>query len=77
MSEEATHASRAVPLGIISSAGLCGVLGWLSLAVIAACMSTDIDGILNSKFGQPMAQVCFFSDPGKMVSEWMLTFTIL
>lgn len=58
MSEEATHASRAVPLGIISSAGLCGVLGWLSLAVIAACMSTDIEGILNSEFGQPMAQVC-------------------
>lgn len=58
MSEEATHAARAVPLGIISSAGLCGVLGWLSLAVIAACMSTDIEGILNSKFGQPMAQVC-------------------
>ncbi|KAJ5966281.1 hypothetical protein N7481_012995 [Penicillium waksmanii] len=59
MSEEATHASRAVPLGIISSAGLCGVLGWLSLAVIAACMSTDIEGILNSKFGQPMAQIYF------------------
>ncbi|CAI7630148.1 unnamed protein product [Penicillium manginii] len=59
MSEEATHAARAVPLGIISSAGLCGVLGWLSLAVIAACMSTDIEGILNSKFGQPMAQIYF------------------
>lgn len=61
MSEEATHAARAVPLGIISSAGLCGVLGWLCLAVIAACMSKDIEGTLNSKFGQPMAQVCLFS----------------
>ncbi|KAJ5562539.1 hypothetical protein N7461_001300, partial [Penicillium sp. DV-2018c] len=60
MSEEATHAARAVPLGIISSTGLCGILGFVSLAVIASSMSTDIEGILNSKFGQPMAQVCFF-----------------
>jgi amino acid transporter len=57
MSEEATHAARAVPLGIIGSAGLCGILGFLSLAVIASSMSTDIESILGSKFGQPMAQV--------------------
>jgi amino acid transporter len=57
MSEEATHAARAVPLGIISSIGLCGVLGFLSLAVIAASMDRNIDGILNSKYGQPMTQV--------------------
>ena len=59
MSEEATHAARAVPLGIISSAGLCGILGFVSLAVIAASMDTDIEGIMNSKFGQPMTQVGF------------------
>lgn len=63
MSEEATHAARAVPLGIISSSGLCGILGFLSLAVIAASMSTDIEGILDSKFGQPMAQVWFLTSP--------------
>lgn len=61
MSEEATHAARAVPLGIISSAGLCGILGFVSLAVIAASMDTDTDGILNSKYGQPMTQVCLLS----------------
>jgi amino acid transporter len=61
MSEEATHAARAVPLGIISSTGLCGVLGFVSLAVIASSMSKDIEGILGSKFGQPMAQVCSIS----------------
>lgn len=59
MSEEATHAARAVPLGIISSAGLCGLLGFVSLAVIVASMDRNIDGILNSKFGQPMTQVCY------------------
>ncbi|KAJ5794758.1 hypothetical protein N7457_001357 [Penicillium paradoxum] len=59
MSEEATHASRAVPLGIISSSGLCGILGFFSLAVIAASMDTNIEGILGSKFGQPMTQIYY------------------
>ncbi|KAJ5099385.1 GABA-specific permease [Penicillium argentinense] len=59
MSEEATHATRAVPLGIVSSSGLCGVLGWLCLTVIAASMSTDIEGVLGSRFGQPMAQIYY------------------
>lgn len=58
MSEEATHAAHAVPLWIISSAGLCGILGFVSPAVIAASMDTDTNGILNSKYGQPMNQVC-------------------
>lgn len=68
MSEEATHAARAVPLGIIASSGLCGILGFVCLAVIAASMDTDIEAILNSKFGQPMAQVCFFLKYGSMKS---------
>ncbi|KAJ5512781.1 hypothetical protein N7463_002333, partial [Penicillium fimorum] len=59
MSEEATHAARAVPLGIISSAGLCGLLGFVSLAVIAASMDRNIEGILSSKFGQPMTQIYY------------------
>ncbi|KAJ5442113.1 hypothetical protein N7445_005120, partial [Penicillium cf. griseofulvum] len=59
MSEEATHAARAVPLGIISSTGLCGLLGFVSLAVIAASMDRNIEGILNSKFGQPMTQIYY------------------
>ncbi|KAJ5649961.1 GABA-specific permease [Penicillium longicatenatum] len=59
MSEEATHAARAVPLGIIASSGLCGILGFLCLAVIAASMDTDIEAILSSKFGQPMAQIYY------------------
>ncbi|KAJ5685841.1 hypothetical protein N7455_010471 [Penicillium solitum] len=59
MSEEATHAARAVPLGIISSAGLCGLLGFVSLAVIASSMDRNIEGILNSKFGQPMTQIYY------------------
>jgi amino acid transporter len=57
MSEEATHATRAVPLGILWSIGLCGILGFLSLAVIAAVMDTKLDNVLETAFGQPMAQV--------------------
>lgn len=60
MSEEATHATRAVPLGIISSSGLCGILGFVSLAVIAASMNKNIEGILGTKYGQPMTQVGLF-----------------
>lgn len=57
MSEEALHAARAVPLGILFSAGSACVLGFLVLAVIAATMNPDVLGTINSKFGQPMAQV--------------------
>ena len=60
MSEEATHATRAVPIGIVASTGLCGVLGFLSLAIIAASMDKNIEAILGSSFGQPMAQVGIF-----------------
>ncbi|EEA26539.1 GABA permease, putative [Talaromyces marneffei ATCC 18224] len=61
MSEEATHAARAVPLGIILSIGLCGILGFLSLAVMAACMDQNISNVLGSAFGQPMAQIYYDS----------------
>lgn len=57
MSEEASHAARAVPLGIIWSAGLCGLLGFVSLAIIAAVINPDLNAVLGSNFGQPMAQV--------------------
>ena len=53
--------------------GLCSlrvracVLGFLVLAVIAATMNPNVSEILNSKFGQPMAQVsssAFVNDSG-------------
>jgi amino acid transporter len=61
MSEEATHATRAVPIGIILSIGLCGILGFLSLAVMAACMDTNLNNLIDSAFGQPMAQIYYDS----------------
>jgi amino acid transporter len=59
MSEEALHAARAVPLGIIWSAGSAFVLGFLVLSVIAATMDPDVSATLGTKFGQPMAQIYY------------------
>ncbi|KKK19759.1 GABA permease [Aspergillus ochraceoroseus] len=59
MSEEATNAPRAVPLGILWSIGLCGTLGFLSLAIIATVIDTNLSAVLNTQFGQPMAQVYY------------------
>lgn len=57
MSEEATHAARAVPLAIIWSAGLCGILGLVSLTVMASVIDVNLKAVLSTSFGQPMAQV--------------------
>lgn len=59
MSEEALHAAKAVPLGIIWSAGCACVLGFLVLSIIAACMNPDVSATLSSVYGQPMAQIYF------------------
>ncbi|KAJ5885413.1 hypothetical protein N7495_009923 [Penicillium taxi] len=59
MSEEAMHAARAVPLGIICSAGSATILGFLVLSVLAATMNPDVAQTLDSKFGQPMAQIYY------------------
>jgi amino acid transporter len=56
MSEEASNAATAVPFGIILSISLCGVLGFVILAVLAACI-TDIPAVLGTPLGQPMAQI--------------------
>ncbi|KAM5447754.1 GABA-specific high-affinity permease [Microsporum audouinii] len=57
MSEEAMNAAKAVPYGILGAIGACWSLGFVSLCIIAACMSTDPHAILESRFGQPIAQV--------------------
>ncbi|PLB40453.1 putative GABA permease (Uga4) [Aspergillus candidus] len=59
MSEEALHAAKAVPLGIIWSAGCACVLGFVVLSVLAATMSPDVAATAATPFGQPMAQIYF------------------
>ena len=59
MSEEAMHAAKAVPLGILWSAASTSLLGFMVLSVMAATMNPDVSQILQSKFGQPMAQIYY------------------
>lgn len=57
ISEEASNAATAVPFAIIGAISCAGVLGWLCVIVIVACMGTDIDYHLASPYGQPMASI--------------------
>ncbi|PGH10719.1 hypothetical protein AJ79_05310 [Helicocarpus griseus UAMH5409] len=57
MSEEAMHAAKAVPRGIVGSIGACWFFGFISVCMVAACMDPDIEALLGSPFGQPMAQI--------------------
>lgn len=59
MSEEALHAAKAVPIGILWSSGCACVLGFLVLSVIGASMNPDVDATINTAYGQPMAQIYF------------------
>ncbi|OGE56662.1 hypothetical protein PENARI_c003G02688 [Penicillium arizonense] len=77
MSEEALHAAKAVPLGIIWSAGSAIVLGFLVLSIIAATMNPKVNITLNTGFGQPMAQIYYdaLGRDGALVFVAILCFT--
>lgn len=69
MSEECTNATRTIPIGVIGSISVCGVLGFIILIVtFFCCQSEDLEGILGTKFGNPMAQIiydAFETSPGQ------------
>lgn len=73
MSEEAKNPTRSVPFGIISSITVCWILGFLILIVINACITTDIQSIISTELGQPLAQV-FYDSLGK---KWAIAFISL
>ncbi|KAJ6258871.1 hypothetical protein Dda_5766 [Drechslerella dactyloides] len=76
ISEEAKNATAAVPFGILGSVGLCWILGFLCTIVIAACMSQDLQHLLESPFGQPMAQI-YYDAVGKKGAMIMMTFLFM
>lgn len=57
MSEEASNASYAVPFGILLSTGLCSVGGFLVNSIFAAIMNQDTTVVLDSLYGQPVADI--------------------
>lgn len=61
MSEEASNAATAIPWAIVSSIAISAVLGWGINVSLAFCMGTDLDSILSSPIGQPMAQILYNS----------------
>ncbi|EIW55875.1 APC amino acid permease [Trametes versicolor FP-101664 SS1] len=61
ISEEASNARTAVPWAIISAVGIAGILGWAINVVIAFCMGTDLESIMENPIGQPMATILFNS----------------
>ncbi|KIJ60463.1 hypothetical protein HYDPIDRAFT_98646 [Hydnomerulius pinastri MD-312] len=61
ISEEAANAATAVPWAIVSAIGIAGLLGWAINVSLAFCMGTDLEYLLNSPIGQPMAQIFFNS----------------
>lgn len=58
MSEEAKNASKAVPRGILGSISGCWFLGFITVCVIALSMDPNVESLVHSPLGQPMAQVC-------------------
>ncbi|KAG1728991.1 amino acid/polyamine transporter I [Suillus paluster] len=59
ISEESSNAATAVPWAIVSAIGIAGILGWAINVSLAFCMGTDVDSLLNSPIGQPLAQIFF------------------
>jgi hypothetical protein len=44
----------------MSAIGASWILGFLVMIVLAACINPDLNAVLASPFGQPMAQVSVF-----------------
>ncbi|EER44944.1 GABA-specific permease [Histoplasma capsulatum H143] len=57
MSEEAKNASKAVPRGILGSISGCWLLGFITVCVIALSMDPNVEALIRSPLGQPMAQL--------------------
>ncbi|KAH6911887.1 APC amino acid permease [Coprinopsis sp. MPI-PUGE-AT-0042] len=66
ISEEASNAATAVPWGIVGAIAISGLSIWL-----AFCMGTDIQALLDSDIGQPMAAI-FFNSFGKKPTRFIL-----
>ncbi|KAG8762841.1 GABA-specific high-affinity permease, partial [Ceratobasidium sp. 423] len=61
ISEEASNAAIAVPWAIIGAIGISGILGTAMNIAIAFCMGTDLQAIMDSDIGQPLAAIFFNS----------------
>ncbi|KAG2140236.1 amino acid/polyamine transporter I [Suillus bovinus] len=61
MSEETSNAATAIPWAIVASIAVSAALGWGINISLAFCMGSDLEGVLNTPIGQPMAQIFYNS----------------
>ncbi|CDR87321.1 related to UGA4-GABA permease-also involved in delta-aminolevulinate transport [Sporisorium scitamineum] len=57
ISEEASNAAKAVPMGIFFSIVSSAILGFGIMIALTFHMGTNLDPIINSDYGQPMATI--------------------
>jgi len=76
ISEEASNAATAVPWAIVLAIAVAGILGWAINVSLAFCMGSDINGVLASPIGQPMATI-FFNSFGKKGTLAVWAFVVL
>lgn len=73
MSEEAKNATKAVPIGILTSISVCWIVGFFISIAIVACMGSNISAILDTVYGQPLAQILY----NALGKKWAMTFMTL
>ncbi|KAI9439462.1 APC amino acid permease [Russula earlei] len=76
ISEEASNAATAVPWAIVWAISVAGILGFAVNVSLAFCMGHDLEGLMNSDTGQPMAQI-FFNSFGEKGTLTIWLFIIL
>lgn len=72
MSEESSNATKAVPFGILMSIGSCWFFGFIIMIVLAATMNPNLESLLDSPYGQPMAQI-YYDAVGKHSTMALMT----
>ncbi|KZT28464.1 APC amino acid permease [Neolentinus lepideus HHB14362 ss-1] len=77
ISEEASNANVAVPWAIILANMIAAVLGWGVMIAIVFCMGTDVESIVSSPIGQPLAAI-FFNSFGQRgtLAIWAIIVTL-
>ncbi|KAI5988507.1 amino acid/polyamine transporter I [Pisolithus marmoratus] len=76
ISEEASNAATAVPWAIVNSITISSILGMAINIALAFCMGTDIEYLIDSPIGQPMAQV-FFDSFGEKATLALWSFVVI
>lgn len=73
MSEEAHNATKNVPIGILGSISATGSLGFIILIVCSFCINPDLNSVISTGSGQPMAQLIYDA----LGKRWTIAFMVL